>query len=109
MPTLNLLCADNLDIHLYQGDTLAGVVQFFDAEDAPLPVTATAVQMTVKRSAADTAALHTFTSGNGLAVTGHQVSLVALGQLARGTYYYDLKFTFASQVVTYLMGFIRVV
>ncbi|PSR54129.1 hypothetical protein AHMF7605_11665 [Adhaeribacter arboris] len=110
MATLNLLCAENLDIHLYQGDTLAAVLEFYNEADTPLPVIASTIQMVVKRNAGDTNVLFTFSVGNGLAVQGNQVRLVALGQLVRGEFYYDLRFTFQSgEIITYVMGTIRVV
>jgi hypothetical protein len=104
----NLVTAANHNWYLYRNDSWSVTLSFKDGDNDPLNLSGVGIEMQVKKSPTATA-LKSLTIGEGLTVSGGDVTINTIADIPKGSYVWDMQFSYPSgRVVTYLKGVINV-
>jgi hypothetical protein len=108
MTESNLVTPANHNWYLYRNDSWSVTLTFEDDTNTPLDLSGVEIEMQIKKSPTATA-LKSLTIGEGLNVTGNNVSIDTIADIPKGSYVWDMQFSYPSgRVVTYLKGVVNV-
>lgn len=109
MPTeSNLIVAAEHNILLHRGDTPQCILEFYDQNNVPLPLTTQTPLMQCRWNKGDADYVKQWTVGNGLAISGADnniLTITGFETLRPGRFAYDLQLTSsAGDKTTYMKG-----
>lgn len=93
-----------LDITIYKGDTLSKILSFKDSNNVALTLNGATVTMQVRKKPGLTTEM-SLSAGDGLSVSGGDVTINKVVTIAKGSYKWDMQIVYPSGIVrTYVGG-----